>query len=422
MRKERQRCSPANPNNPQSSLPVRWESLEARLFMDALPINPALGVPFDRIVANPSPGNLLYEKTLADINGDGKLDAVVGFFGEGVKWFAFPPSGRVTDIWPPFTIDESGDSYEAMKAFDINRDGAVDVIASISNRVVWYENPRGHGGDPGFDIWQKHDIGQGPVHEIELADFDGDGKTDVATNLRIFFQNDPDDWTTVGAPVYTRISKGLALFNSGSGFGSISLVGTNPRPPYRIAWFENPREHGGNPRTDSWRRYNIGLSFSNTEPDLGVAFATFDVNGDGRQDVVAAQSEQGNLSHRPTHGLIWFAAPANRKQANWPGRTIDHTFEDVHQLSVADVNNDGRKEIVLTETEQSDQDRVAILFNTRGTGKLWQAEILSHESGHNQDVGDIDGDGDIDIFSSPHGFLGHETPLEVYLNQSKRKR
>ena len=50
--------------------------------------------------------------------------------------------------------------------------------------------------------------------------------------------------------------------------------------------------------------------------------------------------------------------------------TIDYSFTDVHKINIADMNNDGRKDIVVSEQEQSAQDRVGIFYNVDGGGNL----------------------------------------------------
>src|SRR5207248_2208137 len=147
-------------------------------------------VPFQRLVLDPNQAGQTLEKMLADIDGDGRLDAVVGQRnGTGIYWYAQPASGVVSDPWQKYTIIGTGNPFEDILPYDVNHDGAIDVIASIDNTVKWFENPRGHAngtGDPRNDLWVPHQIGDVEAHDMLLADLDLDGRMDIATNNAIY--------------------------------------------------------------------------------------------------------------------------------------------------------------------------------------------------------------------------------------------
>ncbi|HEY2016498.1 MAG TPA: N,N-dimethylformamidase beta subunit family domain-containing protein, partial [Bryobacteraceae bacterium] len=114
--------------------------------------------PFSRIVIDPDPGTVLVQETMGDLDGDGRPDAVVGFSdpSHGLAWYRSPHSGVLTDKWDRFVITPNGESYEDVIVYDVNGDGAKDVIASIDSAIKWYENPAGHGGNPTTGVWQEH--------------------------------------------------------------------------------------------------------------------------------------------------------------------------------------------------------------------------------------------------------------------------
>jgi hypothetical protein len=54
---------------------------------------------YTKIIIDPDPGNIPVEKLFADLNGDGKVDIVIGLEQAGLYWWGFPSSGKVTDPW-----------------------------------------------------------------------------------------------------------------------------------------------------------------------------------------------------------------------------------------------------------------------------------------------------------------------------------
>jgi len=148
-------------------------------------------LPFSRIIldAKQSP----WGKAIGDIDGDGFADVLAGFAQGGVYWYAYP-------IWAKHFIGSNGG--DDLQVADINNDGAMDVVTN-GDQIVWYENPRGTGGDPGANRWQRHVIDSATgSHDIVVGDVNGDGRLDVAIRVEfgstfLYFQNGPDSWTKV---------------------------------------------------------------------------------------------------------------------------------------------------------------------------------------------------------------------------------
>jgi hypothetical protein len=370
-----------------------------------------------KYVIDPAPAGAVVEKTLADVNGDGKQDAVVGEEpspsqpdGGGIYWYQFPSSGLPGGAWAKHTILASGAAYEDLKAYDITGDGHVDIIAGVNNNVYLFINPDTIAGQ-----WQQVLIGGGyGENTLALGDIDGDGKVDIATNYNLFFQNSPTSWTT------RRLSTSFsasALLDSGSGKGRIDLVGNGPTSPYNIVWYQNPRDTGGDARGGTWKMHTVGPGYfcsgglSQCSEGSVATVSTVDVNRDGRMDILAGQSEG---SPAPPGGLKWFEAPADRTQP-WTQHNIDTGFMDTHNIVVADINDDGIPDFVTGEQDQSTDKRIAVFYND-GKGNFTE-QVLSNDSTHNVAVADVEGDGDQDILTSPHGYFGGSHPLELFINR-----
>ncbi len=121
---------------------------------------------------------------LADINGDGRLDAVVGYEAISVTGkLAWYEQGRdVTAVWQEHAIATVVGPM-SLDVADIDRDGDVDAIVGEHNlddpskaRLLVFENADGVGNQ-----WQEHLVYQGDEHHdgAQVVDLDGDGDLDI---------------------------------------------------------------------------------------------------------------------------------------------------------------------------------------------------------------------------------------------------
>jgi hypothetical protein len=389
-------------------------------------------LPYGYATVDANPPGTLVEKMLIDVQGTGQLEPVIGLeeysvngnnSNGGIYWYSYPTSGNVQGTWVRHTIVADGNAYEDMATFDVNGDGAPDLVASYNNtsgvyQIVWFENPRGQGGDP-TQPWTQHVIGPGfGENNLTLADIDGDGKMDVVTPSSVFFQNSADSWTQVK---YSVSFRGVTTLDIGSGLGRINLSGTGPAPAYNIVWYENPRETGGNARTGQWIMHTIGstpypCANSNECGDGGyvAAYDAVDVNGDGMMDVISGQSEGPQYGSPAPGGLIWWQAPANRRTGTWIKHTIDPNMIDVHKIAIGDMDKNGTQDIIVAEQDQAPLRRVTVYYND-GHGVL-TPEIIANAEGHNLCIGDVTGTGTLDILNSGHGYFDNAHPLQIFLN------
>ena len=141
---------------------------------------------------------------IGDINGDGRMDLL-----EKDGWWEQPVSLAGDPEWKKHAVNFGGGGAQ-MYAYDVNGDGANDVITSLAAHgygLVWYEN-RKENGEFTFvphtilnkePRENKYGLVISQMHAIDLIDMDGDGIKDIVTGKR-FWAHGPTGDAEPGAP------------------------------------------------------------------------------------------------------------------------------------------------------------------------------------------------------------------------------
>ncbi len=318
-------------------------------------------------------------KALGDINGDGFLDGLAASSSnliDGLFWYEYP-------TWRKTRIAQ-GSFSTAMTLGDVDGDGDLDVIIPkgefYGSSVWWYENPL-PAGNPATAPWTERLIGNAGAHDVVAGDINRDGKLDVIVRVgnatTLFIQNAGFTWTK--SVINTRPFEGTALGDI-DGDGDLDVV-------INGYWLENPLPTG-NPSAGLWTERPVAPGWTDK-----AAAAVADVDGDGKLDIILAPSETANGK------MSWFKA-ANPRTGPWIETIIDSTVSYIHTLQVADVDNNGLIDIFAAEMHQStDPDEVSIYLNYE-SGTVWRQHIVATSGSHNAQIGDIDRDGDLDLFGA----------------------
>ena len=144
---------------------------------------------------------------------------------------------------------------------------------------------------------------------------------------------------------------------------------------------------------------------------VGVA----DINSDGRKDIVLTPSELAKQYYR----ISWFEAPEDLQNGTWNENVIFDSVECViHSLQIADFNNDKRPDIVYAEMHQgADPDEVVLLLNKK-KGANWIKKVLSDKGSHSLELIDFDSDKDIDFIGA--NWSGAFQPVQLWENLYNR--
>lgn len=335
-----------------------------------------------------------WAKMLGDVDGDGRTDVAIGGREGPLLWYENPDWDR------HFIV---GGGYETVdgELGDVDGDGDLDVVMG---GLYWYENPR-----PGTDTsWTTHQIAEHATHDVEVADLNGDARLDVVTRDQSAFGSDDGSevhvWLQTGTNAWAHEALSCP---SGEGI-DVADLDEDGRPDLVIGgiWFENTSAGGTGIDWQSRR-------FGRFHPNASVAVA--DLNGDGRKDVALTPAELED----EFAAIVWFEAPPTRTDTAWTEHVVDPRVEAVyHSLAVADMDGNGRTDLITAEMHQSeDPDEVMIFFN--GEHGAWTKQVLSTRGSHLLQVGDVDEDGDPDVMGA--NWSGEYQPIEIWWNRVREE-
>jgi hypothetical protein len=273
------------------------------------------------------------------------------------------------------------------------------------------------------------DLGFDGIGAVVVADFDGDGRPEFATGGKgggfyYIYDYDPSANVWTHQVVTTAISPNV-------GATAVDMDGDGR--PELVCGEWGDRLHWIRPVDGDWRVHTVGRGLDDPHDILAG-----DLDGDGREEVVVREKD-GRLMiwqapDNPEHEWVcqvlaeslpgdgtslvqsddrmdivtnvgWFEN-VEGDGSRWERRSLVPSSLDWHpesRLAVADVDGDGKLEVVITESEIGPA-RLALL-RPDGPGKPWDAEVildrdLDLRALHSLQVVDLDGDGVLEIFTA----------------------
>src|SRR5436190_2541244 len=150
------------------------------------------------------------------------------------------------------------------------------------------------------------------------------------------------------------------------------VLGGRPFQPSRLYWFEFQK-------ADQWVQHEIGTNYLS---DVGLA--PLDVDGDGWIDLVCSG--------------VWYRNTGNPRSDSFERYVFVPNASGAHDILTADIDRDGKLDIVMMGDERTAVNSLR-WYSVSGTN-FWKAHIVGppvHGAITPAGIGDLDGDGDLDI-------------------------
>ena len=265
-----------------------------------------------------------YTAALADLDGDGDLDAVVG--NDSAPSYVLTNDGGGRFVKGPQVGKIS--NTRSVTLADLDGRHGIDVI--LTNRreanLICFND-----GDGGFEQQSTFGATTDSTINVATGDFDGDGDLDIAVANRdgqqnYVYLNDGKGGFAESVPYGTGSdqTRGIALADI-DGDGHLDILNANIGEPNAVYY------------GDGSARFERAMEFG--DDSASYALTPGDLNGDGRIDIAVANARGPNA--------VYVQRP-------------DHTFEGMpfgapdgvtYGLVVADWNGDGFPEIATANSD-----------------------------------------------------------------------
>ncbi len=331
--------------------------------------------------------------SVMDMDRDGKPDVLSGRF-----WYRAPDWAK-TEFLEPRLGRPTTNCMELV--IDVNQDGFPDLVATNWDKTgIWYyENPK----QPGAPWKGVKILDTVTIEGIVKVDIDGDGTPDL---LPSHWTDQPVYWVQIKNGKFTRRPVGPNGAGHGMGYADIDGDGKKDIITAR-GWHRQI-----NIEKDQWEFHP---DFQIEEGSLPLL--TYDLNGDKLTDVIYGEA------HR--YGLFWLEQKMTNGMRSWVNHVIDDTYSQIHVIALADINGDGRLELIAGKRYRAHDnadpgafDPISINYYTIEAGKeprFTRYPIAFNSiagAGMQVEILDLDGDGDLDlVFAGKSGQYWFENLL-----------
>ncbi|MSV30016.1 MAG: VCBS repeat-containing protein [Bryobacterales bacterium] len=349
------------------------------------------------VIESKMPGG--YSVLATDVNKDGKLD-VIGMTSRltELAWYENPS-------WERHVMVKEMKGLVNMAAHDIDGDGIPEfvienefsMVAANSPGLVWLVKSQGDPRQP----WKMTKIDQLITsHHVAWADIDGDGKKELINAPLIGPKGLAPTYDQDQVPlVYYHVPanpegewKRLMIDDKLNGvLHRARAVQWTPgkRQSILTAGFEGIVLHQATGKGEKIRWQNTVLSKGHEEKAPRAGASDVAVGHIGKKRILA--------SVQPWHGNQ--VVVYTQEKGGWKRNIIFDKLAEGHEVCVGDFNGDGRDDVVAGDRARGQISESHVFFSEDDVGTKWHHEVLDPKgmSASGCQVADINGDGRPDI-------------------------
>ncbi|WP_298902057.1 T9SS type A sorting domain-containing protein [uncultured Psychroserpens sp.] len=346
-----------------------------------------------------SAGTDPYEFASGDLDGDGDIDLVMATYDfnggtpaqDYIRWYKNDGNGNFTIQTDVSTTIQYVDG---LTVADIDGQYGLDIIATSANqdKLVYFLSNAAEGFDPEVVI-DGALIGPG---EVVAGDINMDGNIDIAT---ISFSNSRTQWYsgdgagnfTAEADIESGTANSTLYINLADLDGDTDLDAVvTYYGDQSIEIFYNQYIESGSTAV-TWIKDTVTVESSSTATSFIFNVITGDVNNDGNLNIIAVDNFSGDVT--------WYEKVKNGSST--PHAISDDSIIDRPAVAVvADINNDGENDVLLTDGGSAD-DAIIWFQGADNASPSTTPQLVADNNFQMYDftVDDYDGDGDKDIAS-----------------------
>jgi gliding motility-associated-like protein len=374
---------------------------------------------------------------VGDLDGDGKPDLVIVNNADNTISVLrnISISGSITPGSLATKVDfATGNGPGGVTVADLDGDGKLDIVVTNikDNTISVLRNTSTVGSITVSSFAAKVDFATNPSpYEVKVSDMDGDGKADIV--VRINYETDPVTFPGIISIFRNTSTVGSITANSfaapvnlnygtrGNSDGNMAIgdLDGDGKPDIAVAAFESEAVAVFRNTTTAGSINNVNSFAAPTyfpTAFLPISVAIGDLDGDGKPDLAVSCNQAGSISvlkNTSVGGVI--NAGSFAAHVDYPA------ISEIGQIAIGDLDGDGKPDLaVVTVFEPNGV--ISLYRNTSTAGSINstsfapKVDLNINGDATGVTIADLDGDGRSDLITALYNSTGPSNKIAVIQN------